>query len=157
MGWFDFFKEIAHIIILPLVLLEGIFAYFRIREERKKKQAEKKYSQHIMNKSHTSLSQIVTEIRHVGDLIKHRARKKELIDKIKNITDDLNNELYILLLFSSDNPIIILQGLGYFKDRREALTLDMLALLKKRLHEFPVEDVEMLESHVNEFLNSKKN
>lgn len=133
MRLFNLFKELAHIIILPIVLVEGIFAYLRLREERKKRMEERKNCQTVLDRQKVSLLLLLKDINILGDHINSHSTKNVILNKIKETREYLELTLRLGILFSSVDQIELLQNLYYFDGREEKINKVILEFLKQRI------------------------
>jgi len=133
MGLFDFIGKYAHILMAFIVLVEGIFAYLRIREERKKRMEERKNCQTALDRQKISLLLQLKDINTLGDLINLNSKRSVILKKIKKIREDLELTLRLGILFSSVDQIELLQSLYYFDGREGKINKKILEFLKQRI------------------------
>jgi len=136
---FTFMKEISHIIIVTLLIIEGVKAIVHIRETRKKRETERKYSQKLIKIWKGAIVQKISDMRSLGDLVNHGAEKEEILIRVKKMIGELNDTMYSLKLFSSDEPTEMLQAISYLNSRGDEGLETLRDFLELRIRDFETE------------------
>jgi hypothetical protein len=146
---FNIIENISHIILITLLLIEGIKGIVHVREVRKKREVERKYSQKLIRMWKDSVESKISEVRTLGDLVNQDEGKEEIIKRIKSIHGELNDTLYTLILFSTDEPTEMIQAISYLNDRGDHMLNSFHDFLQLRVRDFKKE--KMKEKSISKF------